>query len=308
LADSTGGANSEHFASFIASHKEIELSLKNLQRLHVDYLHIDRRYQEDLLQLQNKFLAQYNDCFAKRQAIVNGQRDQKGIPGFWLTAVKSNAVVSAAIEHADEEALSFLRDVRVQDLGKIQGFKLIFDFKDNPFFRNGSLSKTFTYGYEDDYTGDLKGNQATGCRIDWHPGKNLTTHASHATSESDDEREKESFFTFFNTLARKETESRTKGGETSGKKEDDDDDEFQLGFQFELGEEFKDSLIPYALYWYTGEAELDESDDDEESTDDDEEDEKDEENNGNDSDSDDTDNDDDEDDSSNDEDAKEDSD
>jgi nucleosome assembly protein 1-like 1 len=59
--------------------------------------------------------------------------------------------------------------------------------------------------------------------------------------------------------------------------DDDDSVVWNLYTHFELGEEFKDTIIPHALYWYTGEAALDESSDDgdEENGDDDDDDDKD---------------------------------
>jgi nucleosome assembly protein 1-like 1 len=85
----------------------------------------------------------------------------------------------------------------------------------------------------------------------------------------DAEDENESFFTFFNTVTGKETGLKDNKGEILGM-EDNDDNDFQLEFHFELGEELKEGLIPYALYWYTGEAELDESDDEDDTDEDDE--------------------------------------
>jgi nucleosome assembly protein 1-like 1 len=179
MAESSGRAYSEHFAGFVASHQEIETSLKSLQKLHLNYLDLNKRYQQDLLQLQNKFLTQYNDCFAERQAIINGEDN---IPNFWLTAMKNNAILSSAIEPADEEALSFLRDVRIEDVGNTQGFNLVFDFNDNPFFSNSSLSKSFIYEYEEDYAGRFGYGQTTGCGIGWKPGKNLTSRQPYTQS------------------------------------------------------------------------------------------------------------------------------
>ena len=40
----------------------------------------------------------------------------------------------------------------------------------------------------------------------------------------------------------------------SGNDDLDDDINRALDCDFELGEEIKDSLVPYAIYWYTGEA------------------------------------------------------
>lgn len=85
------------------------------------------------------------------------------------------------------------------------------------------------------------------------------------------EPEVESFFKFFD-IPIKENESNDPDddfgddGAGDGEWDPDDDDSvlWDSYMHFELGEEFKDTVIPHALYWYTGEAALDESDDDDE--------------------------------------------
>jgi hypothetical protein len=92
----------------------------------------------------------------------------------------------------------------------------------------------------------------------------------------DDGNETESFFAFFDTPGNKRnTDQKEDVDETPAERQDtgnlsdefDDDNhddgdimDFEVDSYFEIGEEIKDSLVPYALYWYTGEAKLDEYD------------------------------------------------
>jgi nucleosome assembly protein 1-like 1 len=177
--DQTGRKFSEHFSKFIATHEEHETTLTKLHIIHSSYLKLNRRYQEEVLQLQNRYLLQYKALFTKRQKILkpdsHNAPNGKDIPDFWLVAMKNSSIVAGYISAADEEVLKCLRDVRVEGLGKTQGFKLVFQFDKNTFFSNESLTKTFTYEYEDDYKGEFRNGSAIGCTIEWKDGKNLTT-------------------------------------------------------------------------------------------------------------------------------------
>ena len=104
---------------------------------------------------------------------------EKGIPSFWVTAMKTNEVlaeeVSDRIRHhslpkpsfsslslclvlkwvyyallplvqiseRDEEALKYLKDIKWYRIDNPKGFKLEFFFDTNPFFKNTVLTKTY---------------------------------------------------------------------------------------------------------------------------------------------------------------------
>jgi nucleosome assembly protein 1-like 1 len=99
----------------------------------------------------------------------------KGIPEFWLTALKNHVALSELITERDEEALKALRDVRMSYLpGTQAGFKLEFVFGPNDFFTNSSLNKTYYYQDEVGYSGDLVYDHAEGDKIEWKEDKDLT--------------------------------------------------------------------------------------------------------------------------------------
>lgn len=78
----------------------------------------------------------------------------------------------------------------------------------------------------------------------------------------------ESFFKFFDVPNESNDLDNDFGDDAAddGEWDPDDDDSvlWDSNMHFVLGEEFKETVIPHALYWYTGEAALDESDHDDE--------------------------------------------
>ncbi|KAF2455028.1 hypothetical protein BDY21DRAFT_373535 [Lineolata rhizophorae] len=298
---------SEFFQEFLKQNPKEEKPLRQLFDLHSSQLDIAHRHQLEILELEKKYHRQYVDLYAKRTAVVNGaatedggKRDSvhssdakassRGLPGFWLRAMRNNPLISRDITKDDEAALAKLKDVRIEYLRR-PGFRLQFDFDENDFFTNTTLKKSFTYQRDaDDFTGELAYGDAKGDKIRWKRGKNLT----EKTAEEDGETVSisvESFFDFFDTPSKEDAEAKraaklngsrpadsettTNGNqkENDAQNGNDDDDsssdagsalEWALEHDFDMGEEFKEKLIPHALYWYTGEAALYESDDESE--------------------------------------------
>ncbi|KAL1877103.1 hypothetical protein VTK73DRAFT_8840 [Phialemonium thermophilum] len=185
-----------------------------------------------------------------------------GIPEFWLSAMKNQVSLSEMITDRDEEALKRLTDIRMEYLDK-PGFRLIFEFAENDFFTNKTITKTYYYRNESGYGGDFIYDHAEGDKIDWKPGKDLTVRVEQKKQRNKTTKQTrivkktvptESFFNFFYP-----PKAPT----------DDDDDaasdiEDRLELDYQLGEDIKEKLIPRAIDWFTGEAiafeELDEED------------------------------------------------
>jgi nucleosome assembly protein 1-like 1 len=74
----------------------------------------------------------------------------------------------------------------------------------------------------------------------------------------------DSFFEFFDTLEleeeRKHNEELAKGIDDQELGFEDEDFAWATDLDFQVGEAFKNTLIPHALFWFTGEAKLDEYD------------------------------------------------
>ena len=174
--------------------------LKGVQKEHSK---IEAEFQEEVLQLEKKFFAKFTPLYEKRAKIVNGESepsqqeveageededeedkpkveeedekaaaDMKGIPEFWLSAMK-NSSLAETITDRDEEALKQLTDIRMEYLDR-PGFRLIFEFAENDFFTNKTITKTYYYQEENGYGGDFIYDHAEGDKIDWKNGKDLT--------------------------------------------------------------------------------------------------------------------------------------
>src|SRR5690606_32810777 len=99
--------------------------------------------------------------------------DIKGIPEFWLTAMKNHLSLAETITDRDEGALKYLTDIRLAYLDP-PGFKLIFEFAENEYFTNKTITKTYYYQEHNGYGGDFIYDHAEGDTIHWKADKDLT--------------------------------------------------------------------------------------------------------------------------------------
>nr|GLL19940.1 nucleosome assembly protein 1;4-like [Ipomoea trifida] len=199
---------------------------------------------------------------------VEGDKD-KGIPSFWLVAMKNNQQIAKAICEKDEGALAFLKDIE-WSMVDTESFKIDFFFeKSNPFFSNPVLTKTYYYMLRHEI---LLGTE--GSLIEWYPGKSLTENttrkkvidkraavlsAKNKEPMTETEEESFSFFNFFSPLEVLMADNQAQEAK-------------QLMQDYRIGITIRDKIIPDALYWYTGEALEDDEDDDDYEDDEDEDD------------------------------------
>ncbi|EXJ80275.1 nucleosome assembly protein 1-like 1 [Capronia coronata CBS 617.96] len=282
--------------------------LKGIQK---DHAKLEAEFQEEVLQLEKKYFAKFTPLYKKRAAIVNGEtepteseieagkaeedeeteeeaeadkeektsaEDLKGIPEFWLTAMKNQISLAELITDRDEEALRSLTDIRMEYLDR-PGFRLIFEFAPNDFFTNKTITKTYYYRDENGYGGDFIYDHAEGDKIEWKPGKDLTVRVESKKQRNKNTKQTrvikktvptESFFNFFSPPVPPTDEDEVAS-----------DIEERLELDYQLGEDIKEKLIPRAIDWFTGEAlafeEFDDADDAEFEDEDDEDDEDEEE-------------------------------
>lgn len=321
------GRSSGYIESLPTQVKKRVAGLKGIQKEHSK---LEAEFQEEVLQLEKKYFAKFTPLYEKRAAVVNGTTEPtqqeieageeddeeeddeetgaadkaekpaesneavKGIPEFWLSAMKNQISLAEMITDRDEGALKHLTDIRMEYLDK-PGFRLIFEFDENEYFTNKTITKTYFYQNESGYGGDFIYDHAEGDKINWKEGKDLTVRVEqkkqrnkskslplqasphHAgpeqltESKTDTKQTRivkktvptESFFNFFSPP-------------NAPSEEDDDaasDIEERLELDYQLGEDIKEKLIPRAIDWFTGEAlafeEMDEEDFDEEDFEDD---------------------------------------
>jgi nucleosome assembly protein 1-like 1 len=199
------GRSSGYIESLPAEVKRRVAGLKGIQKEHSK---LEAEFQEEVLQLEKKYFAKFTPLYEQRSAIVNGKteptEDQvkageeddeddegaegadtkegkpaegatnvSGIPEFWLSAMKNQVSLAEMITDRDEGALKSLVDIRMEYLDK-PGFRLIFEFAENEYFTNKTITKTYYYQNESGYGGDFIYDHAEGDKIEWKPGKDLT--------------------------------------------------------------------------------------------------------------------------------------
>ncbi|KAJ7979335.1 Nucleosome assembly protein [Quillaja saponaria] len=273
--------------------KRVEV-LREIQGQHDE---LEAKFFEERAALEAKYQKLYQPLYNKRFDIVNGvtevegvsnepaaeseekAADEKGVPEFWLTALKNNEVTSEEVSERDEEALKYLRDIKWSRIENPKGFKLEFFFDDNPYFKNSVLIKTYHMIDEDEPILE----KAIGTEIEWYPGKCLTQKLLKKKPKKGSKNAKpitktevcESFFNFFSPPLVPEDD------------EDIDEDraeelQNQMEQDYDIGSTIKDKIIPHAVSWFTGEAiqefgdiEDDDDEDDIEEEDEDEEEEED---------------------------------
>lgn len=197
------GRSSGYIESLPAEVKRRVAGLKGIQKEHSK---LEAEFQEEVLQLEKKYFAKFTPLYEQRAAIVNGKaepteeqvkageenageeegatvKEEKpaettaekvsGIPEFWLSAMKNQVSLADMITERDEGALKSLVDIRMEYLDK-PGFRLIFEFAENEYFTNKTITKTYYYQNESGYGGDFIYDHAEGDKIDWKPGMDLT--------------------------------------------------------------------------------------------------------------------------------------
>lgn len=311
--------------------------LKGIQK---DHAKLEAEFQEEVLQLEKKYLQKFTPLYQRRSAIVNGavepteeeveageaeladdddepkkepeektepsaeEANVSGIPEFWLSAMKNQVSLVEMITERDEEALKHLTDIRMEYLDR-PGFRLIFEFSENEFFTNKTISKTYYYQEESGYGGDFIYDHAEGDKIDWKADKNLTVRveSKKQRNRSTFIRNLESKFIVLTCLNPGTKQTRVVKVTVPTESffnffsppkppvEEDDatsDIEERLELDYQLGEDIKEKLIPRAIDWFTGEAlqfeelgeemeddeEFDFDDEDDEDDDDDDDDER----------------------------------
>lgn len=192
------GRSSGYIESLPAVIRRRITGLKGIQKEHSK---LEAEFQEEVLQLEKKYFAKFTPLYEKRSKIVNGVEEpspaditagtaegdeiddsemeedtssvSKGIPEFWLSAMKNSTSLAETITETDEGALEHLIDIRMEYLER-PGFRLIFEFEENEYFTNKLITKTYYYQEENGYGGDFIYDHAEGDKIDWKTGKDLT--------------------------------------------------------------------------------------------------------------------------------------
>lgn len=210
----------------------------------------------------------------------------KGIPDFWMIALRNHPTMMELINDKDSEVLSHLIDIREDTIDPEEdeeemlihggGFRLVFHFSpDNPFFTNSFLTKEYIMSPEDDEVL----HEIKGCSISWRQGKNVTVKVmkkkpksgakGNAARPQTKTEEVESFFRWFTDTPEMPEDLDEEEGE---------DPEMDLlrelvEIDMSIADAIREEILPTATAWFTGEAlqEYDDEDSDDDEDDDDDE-------------------------------------
>ncbi|CAI0627968.1 unnamed protein product [Linum tenue] len=276
--------------------------VERLREIQSQHDELEAKFFEERAALEAKYQKLYQPLYTQRYGIVNGVSEgeevpkkesavpeegdkteaEKGVPEFWLLAMKNNEVLTEEITERDEGALKYLKDIKWCRVEEPKGFKLEFFFDTNPYFKNSVLTKTYHMIDEDEPILE----KAIGTEIEWYPGKCLTQKILKKKPKKGSKNAKpitkteecESFFNFFNPPQVPEDDEEI---------DEDTAEELQNQMEqdYDIGSTIRDKIIPHAVSWYTGEAipadddglDLDDDEDDDVDEDDDEDEEDDEE-------------------------------
>ncbi|KAL7690906.1 putative nucleosome assembly protein (NAP) [Plasmopara halstedii] len=269
--------------------KNVLLRLDALRKLQEAQAIVEEEFEKERKALELKYEKLYQPFYKQRAEIVSGSKevdavtaasadsqkastdledDVKGVPGFWLRAFMNHSVLAELIQERDLPAFEFLIDVRSVSHEEDNGFKLTFEFAENPFFSNRTLVKEYDIGDASEM-GEAVLRNVTGTVIKWKEGQNLCEvtkkvkqRAKGGKGETRVVSRTEPCESFFQIFTPVEMPSE----------EDDENSEIimrQLSGDFEVGFTIHETIIPQALLWFTGEAvEKDDSEYDPEENDD----------------------------------------
>ena len=202
----------------------------------MEYNNLKKRKVQEQRDLERKFEPLFASVCAARRAVVTGEVDPvagaagvKGVPEFWLRAMKNCRAIADYVEPHDEPVLKYLTDVTTAFVGDLAGFRVDFHFAANPYFENAVLSKVFHIPHMIEGAPEAEGGAAAaaeeeedeeddedafdvkkieGTEVQWKAGHNVTVKVVKKKSKGKGkgggktitkEEELPSFFRFFET-------------------------------------------------------------------------------------------------------------
>lgn len=269
---------------------KLQRRLRALKQLQFEYFDIERQLIDELDALEYKYQKTWDKIFSKRGNIVAGdyepdddecdwvndeeeicnklmtslkideEGDLTGIPYFWLTVFKNAKMIDGMVHSYDEPVLKYLYDVRIEYFKSPDppGFMFEFYFNKNEFFPNSILTKRYYTKVEVDKNNlaDFNGKEiekSVGCEIMWRPGKDVTVKRIQLERGGVKKVKVYSFFNFFKPPVIPD-----------GTAFDDLDEKTKRILKLDIrdGNIFKDSIVPRAVLYFTGEVKYTTNDDD----------------------------------------------
>ncbi|XP_040262386.1 putative testis-specific Y-encoded-like protein 3 [Bufo bufo] len=145
-------------------------SLQALESVQQELRSVNERADRALLQLKRRYGQLRKPHIQKRNSII------RTIPGFWVTAFLNHPQLSAMIDDRDEDTLSYMNNLQVEDFTHLKSScKIKFYFNSNPYFKNDVIIKEFQYGSSGRLTSHSTPIQWWRGQNPSHSGKNSST-------------------------------------------------------------------------------------------------------------------------------------
>jgi nucleosome assembly protein 1-like 1 len=230
--------------------------VKDLSSVQESLTKLNKEFEDEFKKLEKKYADLKLPFYSKRKDVVNEVKKEEtgekftGIPNFWFYVLKNSEVFADVLSKRDEDALKYLLDVVSTEFEdeKVQGFHLDFHFRENPYFDNKVLRKTFQ-----DAKDGATSTYPKGTKIDWKKDMNLTVevvtkkkkHKGGGKTKTVKKTQPcESFYNFFNEVNPDEMEE-----------EDLQDFNEAMEADMETGNMMLEEIIPNAISFYLGDAE-----------------------------------------------------
>lgn len=235
---------------------DLQNRLQSLKLMQREYVRVEKDFHRQFYELDMEYQKKRQEVYNQRKEIINGTgncskqaqdeiditNDIKGIPGFWLRALKN--CTPHLIHDCDEDALKYLNDIKLNLMSVPElSFKLEFEFAANPFFENTILTKQYFLGCDtnEEFNG-FSIVKTIGCEIQWKHGMDITG------------KDASSFFMFFNPPVENTHDAHElEPTQSNDMQQPSIFDELQ--HDFEIGLLLKEKLIPNAILYYLDEFE-----------------------------------------------------
>ncbi|KAJ8749923.1 hypothetical protein K2173_013838 [Erythroxylum novogranatense] len=212
--------DSEHIDS------ELVISIEKLQEVQDELEKINEEASDKVLEVEQKYNEFRRPAYIRRNEVI------KSIPDFWLTAFLSHPVLSDLLTEEDQKIFKYLEALDVEDFKDVKlGYSVTFNFKENPYFEDTKLMKTFTF-FEEGTT------RITGTDIRWKEGMGVVNGLNNEKKGNKRALQEISFFSWFSETEQKDISE----------------------LQDEVAEIIKEDLWPNPLKYFNNEADEEDSD------------------------------------------------
>lgn len=185
----------------VMEEESLQAAISTIEGIEDTLNNIETEQSNAIIKLEQEYVAKKIPYYKKRAAQV------KTIPKFWATALMNHPQLACMIEETDEPAFDYLESINIdpvmteekaqdangREVLKSLNSKIIFEFRENPYFENTELIKCF-YTVGQDIVSE-------GPEIKWKPDNNLIEAAKKnvkdGAGDCEDDEANESFFAWF---------------------------------------------------------------------------------------------------------------